>query len=195
LVNVAKDALNLKKETDEDKKKDTDLTNQFTTLLEFLATKLKGRVSKAVVSKNLVKTPSAISSGAYGFTGNMERLLKAQAFADQKQFNFMKSQRILEVNPRHPIIQELNKRLIVSEADPIAADLAEILYDTASLHSGFSVDDPSGFSNRIHRMMKLSLNLDASAEADEEVEIEEDNKETEDVNFSAKDEKLGKDEL
>jgi len=197
LVNIAKDELNLKKETDEDKKKEADLTNQFTHLLEFLGTKLKGRISKAVVSKNLVKTPSAISSGAYGFTGNMERLLKAQAFSDQKQFSFMKSQRILEVNPRHPIIQELNKRLIVNDADPVASDLAEILYDTASLHSGFSLDDPAGFANRIHKMMKLSLNLDADAEAEEEVETEEDTKETvEDVDFSSTPtEKAGKDEL
>jgi len=125
----------------------------------------------------LVKTPSAISSGSFGFTGNMERLMKAQAFADQKQYQFMKSQRILEINPRHPIIVELNRRVKENDKDPVANDLADILYDTASLHSGFMVEDAPGFANRIHRMMKLSLNLDVGAEAEIEEEEEEESSE------------------
>jgi len=157
-----------------EKEKEKEYTEEFKELLDFLQDRLKGKVSKAVISKILVKTPSAISSGSFGFTGNMERLMKAQAFADQKQFQYMKSQRILEVNPRHPIIIELNRRVKDNDKDPVANDLAEILYDTASLHSGFMVEDAPGFAHRIHRMMKLSLNLDLDAEAEAEVEAESD---------------------
>jgi len=170
LTNVAKEGLKMDKEVEN--KKEKEYSVEFKDLLEFLQERLKGKVSKAVISKILVKTPSAISSGSFGFTGNMERLMKAQAFADQKQFQFMKSQRILEINPRHPIIIELNRRVKENDKDPVANDLAEILYDTASLHSGFMVEDAPGFANRIHRMMKLSLNLDLEAEAEAEAESE-----------------------
>jgi len=159
LVNVAKEDA-LPDEVKRDKKKEKENEKQFKELLDFLKEKLKGKIARVQISKQLVKTPSSIVSGSYGFTGNMERLMKAQAFSDQKQVNFMKSQRILEVNPNHPIIIELQRRVAENKLDPVAIDLADILYESASLNSGYTTEDPNAFATKIYRLMQRSLNLD-----------------------------------
>jgi HSP90 family molecular chaperone len=171
LTNAAKEGVKI--DGEEEKETDKVLEEEFKPLLEFLKDNLKGKISKAAVSTQLVSTPSAITSGSFGFTANMERLMKAQAFADTKQYSYMKSQRILEVNPKHPLIKEFLRRVEDSDGDKkIVEDLALILYDTASLNSGFALDEPAQFAQRIHRMMKLSLNIDADLEAPEEIFIE-----------------------
>jgi len=86
----------------------------------------------------------------------------------------MKSQRILELNPRHPIVTELLKRVEENEDDPALDDLTSVLYDTASLHSGFSVEDPAGFASRIHKIIKLGLSLPENSEPEWEDEDEDD---------------------
>jgi len=192
LTNVAKEGLKLEdKQSEEDKQKEKQETEEFKDLLDFLKGKLENKISKVIVSQNLVKTPSAITSGLYGFTANMERLMKAQAFADQKQFAYMKGQRVLEINPRHPIIIELNRRVKNDGNDPVANDLGLLLYDTASLHSGYSLDDAPGFAGRVHTMMKLSLNLEPNAEPEfepGEFPSEETNSEASPESFPQKDE-------
>jgi heat shock protein beta len=171
LTNVAKEGVKI--EGEDEKEDDKVLEEEFKPLLEFLKENLKGKISKAVLSHQLVKTPSAITSGSFGFTANMERLMKAQAFADTKQYSYMKSQRILEINPKHPLIKEFLRRVDDTDGDKkTIEDLALILYDTASLNSGFALDEPAQFAQRIHRMMKMSLNIDADLEAPEEEEIE-----------------------
>jgi len=107
---------------------------------------LKTRISKAVLSDRLVKAPAALASGTHGFTANMERLLKAQAFVDTKQLEYMKSQRVLEINPKHPIIIALNQRIQENKAAELNEIVAELLYETAALQSGFSVDDTPSFA-------------------------------------------------
>jgi len=203
LVNVAKEGFKIEGDDSElDKIKTKEQTTEFKPLFDFLKKSLKGRIARAVISQNLVKTPSAITSGSFGFTANMERLMKAQTFADQKQLAFMKSQRILEINPNHPLIKELNKRVIADPKDPLAIDTAELLYETASLHSGFSIDNPVQFSSRILRMMKLSLNVDFEEGVDEHVLANDDVKstktttaETEKATATATDTEAPKDEL
>jgi len=172
LTNVAKEGFKLDGEK-EDKEKEKEVEEDYKALIDFLKEKLKGRISKVAISKSLVKTPSAISAGTFGVSANMERLMKAQAFINQQQLNFMKAQKTLEINPKHPIIAELNRRVGEDREDPIATDIAELMYDTALLHSGFSLDNPAAFANRIHKVMKLSLNLDPEEEVPEELEPEE----------------------
>jgi len=167
LTNVAKEGLKL--DGDDEDVKDSQIEEDYKPLLDYLKQSLVGKISKAQLSTQLVSTPSAIISGSYGFTANMERLMKAQAFTDKKQFSYMKSQRILEVNPKHPLIHEFLRRVSDPSTDQVVlADLSLLLYDTASLNSGFSLDDPPQFATRIHRMMKLSLNIDPYTEVEEE---------------------------
>jgi len=191
LTNVAKEGLKIDGlEEDKDKDKEKEVVKEFKPLTDYLQHKLKGKISKAVISNVLVTTPAALASGLYGFTANMERLAKAQALADKRQFEAMKSQRVLELNPKHPIITELLRRVENDEKDPNLEDLAVLLYETACLNSGFSVDDPTTFVGRVHKIIKENLNIPADAEAEVEPEpLEEENeKKTDDKNPTATDE-------
>jgi len=162
LVNISKEG-ELDIETEEEKEKEKEVAEEFKDLVEYLKKTLTKKISKAVVSSRLSRSPSAIVSSGFGYTANMERILKAQAL-NQQQSTFMAPRKVMEINPRHPIIQELHRRVAQNEDDPDAKVIAEVLFDTAALNSGFSIDDPSDFATRIHRMMKLSLNLDADVE-------------------------------
>jgi len=177
LTDVAKEGFKLEGAAEEEE--ETVREEEFQPLVDYLQEKLAGRISKVVISSNLYRAPSAISSGAMGFTANMERLMKAQAFTNPQTLNQYKSTRILEINPKHSIILELNRRIqdpsLSSSPDEalLSTDIAELLYDSASLQSGFTVEDSASFGNRIFKLMKLSLDLSLDDEfEDEEVEIE-----------------------
>jgi HSP90 family molecular chaperone len=177
LVNVAKEGFKIEGDDEVDKVKAKEIASEYRPLISFLKKSLKGKIAKVTISQNLVKTPTAISSGSFGFTANMERLMKAQSYNDKKQLAYMKSQRILEINPTHPLVKELNRRVIANKQDPIATDIAELLYETASLQSGFTIENPTDFSGRILRMIKHSLQLEFEEGIDEHI-LEETTKET-----------------
>ena len=156
-----------KAELDIDDSEDEEIDEEeWKPLTDFLKSTLKAKITKTVLSKRLRKTPSALVASGFGYTPNMERIMKAQALS-QGHSSFMAPRKVLEINPRHPIVLELLRRVSNEDADSSTSeDLAFVLYDTAALHSGFSVDDPSEFASRIHNMIKLSLGLDVDAEAD-----------------------------
>jgi len=161
IVNIAKDDdLNIadKNKQDDDESSEEELKP----LIEFLKKTLAGQVTKVVVSKRLTSTPSALVSGGFGYTANMERILKAQTLGSTPE-TYMRSKRVMEINPRHPIIKELKNR-IESDSSAGAENIAHVLYDTAALHSGFSIENPSEFASRIHQMMKMSLNIEDNSE-------------------------------
>ena len=160
LVNVAKDVdLNLDEEED--------LVNEemFQPLLDFFKSTLGSKVSKVVLSKRLTSTPSALVSTAYSYSANMERIQKAQTLS-QGLDPFMMSKKVLELNPTHELVLEL---LDLVNSDPegqLAADMAQLLFDTAALHSGYDLDDASVFAQSIHRMMDLAISGSASSETE-----------------------------
>lgn len=173
LVNVARDG-DLGIEGEEEKEKNEEDAKNLESLVKFLKTTLSSKITKCVVSKRLTKTPSALVASSFGYSANMERIMKAQALS-AGQDSFMAPKKILEINPSHPIIKELLRRINGDAEDPIAKDIAELMFDTAALHSGFSLDDPSKFASRVHKMMSLGLNLDENEqEVVEEVDVEED---------------------
>jgi len=177
LINIAKegdlDLYNSEEEKEQAKKQAED----YKPLTDFLKRKLSGKIIKAVLSNRLTKTPSALVSSGYSYTANMERILRAQALSTGNIDSFMAPKKVLEINPKHPIIQELFRRVQEDEDDVVSDDLAQVLYDTAALQSGFHIDDTSGFARRIHRMMKLSLNLNYEEPADQEETNEAEEKE------------------
>jgi len=180
-VDVSKEGLKLGKD-DEDQFKEE--VKKFEKLVTYLKDTLSEKVSKVEVSKRLTKTPCAIVSQSYGYSANMERLLKAQALRDDRYMSRMGGKRVLEINARHPIIKRLLDVVESGQQDDSTADIANVLYDTAVLNSGFGLGEPADLTQRITRMVGNFLQIDPSESVEDteepEAEAEEitDNTET-----------------
>ncbi|XP_049369432.1 heat shock protein 83-like [Solanum verrucosum] len=170
LVSVTKEGLKLDDESEEEKKKKEEKKQSFESLCKVIKDILGDRVEKVVVSDRIVDSPCCLVTGEYGWTANMERIMKAQALKDNSMSSYMSSKKTMEINPDNGIMEELRKRAEVDKNDKSVKDLVLLLFETALLTSGFSLDDPNTFASRIHRMLKLGLSIDEEEEAGEDVD-------------------------
>jgi len=159
LVSVTKEGLELP-EDEEEKKKREDDKKKFEQLCKVMKDILDKKVEKVVVSNRLVSSPTCIVTSQYGWTANMERIMKAQALRDSSTMGYMAAKKHLEVNPDHPIIETLRQKAEADKNDKSVKDLVMLLYETALLCSGFTLEDPQTHASRIHRMIKLGLGID-----------------------------------
>nr|KJB22185.1 hypothetical protein B456_004G034000 [Gossypium raimondii] len=162
LVSATKEGLKLDESEDEKKKKEA-LKEKFEGLCKVIKDVLGDKVEKVVVSDRVVDSPCCLVTGEYGWTANMERIMKAQALRDNSMAGYMSSKKTMEINPENPIMEELRKRADADKNDKSVKDLVLLLFETALLTSGFSLDEPNTFGNRIHRMLKLGLSIDEDA--------------------------------
>jgi len=170
LVSVTKEGLELPEDEDEKKRRE-ELKAQFEGLCKVIKDILDKKVEKVIVSNRLVSSPCCIVTSQYGWTANMERIMKAQALRDSSTMGYMAAKKQLEINPEHSIMETLRKKADADKNDKSVKDLVMLLYETALLASGFGLEDPQIHAGRIYRMVKLGLGLDedADAEADNEV--------------------------
>merc|ERR1711976_493810 len=152
LVSVTKEGLE-KKKREADKEK-------FEPLCKVMKDILDKKVEKVVVSSRLVSSPCCIVTSQYGWTANMERIMKAQALRDTSTMGYMAAKKHLEINPDHSIVENLRQRAEADKNDKSVKDLVLLLFETALLSSGFSLEDPAVHAKRIHRMIKLGLGID-----------------------------------
>jgi len=164
LVSVTKEGLELPEDEEEKKKREEDKT-KYETLCKVMKDILDKKVEKVVVSNRLVSSPCCIVTSQYGWTANMERIMKAQALRDTSTMGYMAAKKHLEINPDHSIVANLKEKADVDKNDKSVKDLVLLLFETALLSSGFSLEDPATHSQRIHRMIKLGLGIDEDDDA------------------------------
>merc|ERR1711941_253947 len=157
----------------EEKKSKEEEKASFETLCKKVKDILGSKVEKVVISDRMVGSPCSLVTGEYGWSANMERIMRAQALRDDTMSQYMMSKKTMELNPGHPIVKALKDRFSADSADSAAKDLVFLLYETALLTSGFTLDNPGSFSNRIHRLIKLGLSIDEDSEQEEEDEKED----------------------
>merc|ERR1712012_882 len=164
LVSVTKEGLELPEDEEEKKKKEADKA-KFEPLCKVMKDILDKKVEKVVVSNRLVSSPCCIVTSQYGWTANMERIMKAQALRDTSTMGYMAAKKHLEINPDHSIVEDLRQRAETDKNDKSVKDLVLLLFETALLSSGFALEDPAVHSQRIHRMIKLGLGIDEDDDA------------------------------
>jgi len=174
LKSVTKEGLDLD-DTEEDKKKREEEKAKFEPLCKLMKDILGDKVEKVVLGTRIEESPCVLVTSEYGWSANMERIMKAQALRDASTSSYMVSKKTLELNPRHQIIDELRKKAEVDQSDKTVKDLVWLLYETSILTSGFSLDEPQNFAGRIHRMIKLGLSIfdDDKAEDDDMPPLDE----------------------
>nr|AIY24626.1 heat shock protein 90 [Graminella nigrifrons] len=174
LVSVTKEGLELPEDEEEKKKREEDKA-KYENLCKVMKDILDKKVEKVVISNRLVESPCCIVTSQYGWTANMERIMKAQALRDTSTMGYMAAKKHLEINPDHPIMNTLRQKADADKNDKAVKDLVMLLFETSLLSSGFALEDPQVHASRIHRMIKLGLGIDEDdpvPQEDEKVDAE-----------------------
>ncbi|KJE91193.1 glucose-regulated protein 94 [Capsaspora owczarzaki ATCC 30864] len=201
--NVAKEGLKFGDETDSQERRFKKIEKQFKPLTDWLRTKLEKFLDKAVISTRLTGSPCALVASSYGWSGNMERIMKAQAYSIQNDPTtafYAAQKKTLELNPGHPLVRELLNRVKDEPESVETLDLATLLYETSVLRSGYSLKDSADFATRIERILRLSMDVDPEAKVDaifddEDAFADEEEEEVEEVETFGEEDHVGEDEI
>lgn len=165
LVDISKEDLNLGETDEEEKKRQTEVEEEMKPLTDWLQETLgAGKVEKVAVSKRLTDTPCILVTSKFGWSANMERIMKAQAMGDNRAQEYMKGKKTMEINPKSPVILDLKARVAAGDVSAAAAT-AELLFDAALLNSGFAIDEPAAFASKIFDLMGQAVSGNASGNA------------------------------
>ncbi|XP_021755954.1 endoplasmin homolog [Chenopodium quinoa] len=190
--NVSKEGLKLGKDS-----KDKEIKESYKELTKWWkGTLASEKVDDVKISNRLADTPCVVVTSKFGWSANMERIMQSQTLSDANKQAYMRGKRVLEINPRHPIVKELRERVATNPEDDSVKQTARLMYQTALFESGFLLDDPKDFASRVYDSVKSSLNISPDVAVEEEDDTEEPEVETKEDDSSPKEEADGvKDEL
>merc|ERR1712003_172067 len=172
LLSATKEGLQMDEDEDE-KKAFEEAKSRTEGLCKLMNEVLDDKVEKVVVSNRLADSPCCLVTGEYGWSANMERIMKAQALRDSSQSAYMTSKKTMEINPTNSIVVALREKADADQSDKTVKDLIWLLYDTSLLPSGFSLDEPATFASRIHRLVKLGLSIDDDDDDEVDADMED----------------------
>jgi heat shock protein beta len=162
IKDISKEDLDLGDEDDEEqKKKNEQIADEFKGVTEWLKKELVGEVEKVEVSSRLTETPCILVTSKFGWSANMERIMKAQAMGDARAQDYMKGRKTLEINPFSPVIKQLKRKVESAPDAEETKEMCKLLFDTALLTSGFSIDQPAEFAERVFKLMTQEANLES----------------------------------
>ena len=181
IKDAGKDTLKLDDDDDESKKKKEELNRENVDVINYLETILSGDVEKVTVSDLLTDSPAALVQGAYGMSPSMQRYMKAQTVASGQELGGMDSMNkvCMEINPNHPIVKDLAKKVKEDKAGQEAEDFARLLFDVAGMTSGYDIEDMASFAKRVMGLMSPDTTggpTDAVVEKTEETPAESEEK-------------------
>merc|ERR1711909_47975 len=199
--NMGKEGFSIDGETEAAKERKNELKERFEPLTKWMQEDaLKDHILRAELSERLDKSPCALITSRFGWTANMQRIIQSQTHSktqDMQRDYYLNQKKTLEINPRHPLMEELLRRVEDNPADKTASDMAVMMYNTATLRSGYSLKDTVNFAQQIEAMMRQTLGVDADEQVEEEEEItdEEPPEEDEDEEEEEEDEEEEEEEV
>ena len=165
IVDVSKEDISLGEDDEEGKKKDEELTESFKKLTDRMKELLGDEVEKVVVSKRISDTPAIVVTSKFGWSANMERIMKSQAMGDTRSMEYMRGRKILEISPTSPVILDMKKKADADDTSEEAADAVRLLFETSMITSGFEVPDPTAYASRVYKMMGFNVEVSRPAPA------------------------------
>ncbi len=137
--------------------KEKDIKNlDLESLRKWIKEVLGNKITRVEASTRLIDSPAMIVQSEFGVSPNMQKYLKAQSVVEKEQsgqFSDVFNQAVLELNPKHPIIIDLKRMYDIDPNSPEANERVHVLFNTAALAAGYTLDNAADYSKMITKLM------------------------------------------